>query len=496
MKLYKYIFKHILILIIVFFNRCNEENKNIKKPNILFISIDDLNDWTGYIGGHPQGKTPNIDKLAKKGIAFTNAYSSAPLCNPSRISLLSGILPSNSGVYGNKEKFREKLPHAQTLMQYLKKNGYKTMGGGKIFHGYNNPGDSLSWDYYHKVQRNSGTRKTDGMFEERYNGRDPKLPHRSIFRWGPIDIDDEEMADVKVAYWVISELQKKQEKPFFLAYGLSKPHLPWYVPRKYFDKFPLEEIILPKTIDNDLDDIPPFGKKLAEEVYIVSSGENFNIASGNEHHLTLKNSQWSKGVQAYLATINFADTYVGKVLDALENSKYAKNTIVVLWGDHGWHLGEKSHWRKHALWEDTTRTPLIFYYPDKIENGSSISNPISFIDIYPTLIEMCGLPEKKDLDGKSFLSLLKNPRKNWDKPALMTFGKGNHAVRAGEWRYIEYYDGTNELYNHDNDPNEWYNLSDLKENKTIISKLKKTIPILEKEQTFSHNNNSSKVVNR
>jgi len=486
---------NLLIAFAVLFNIvCSGQNDIPEKPNVIFIAVDDLNDWVGYLGGHPQSKTPNIDKFAKKGVSFTRAYSSAPLCNPSRVSLLTGILPSNSGVYGNQENFREYLPNVITLMQYFKKYGYITMGGGKIFHRYNHIGDSASWDQYFIIKTDM---RNPRNINSKFNGRDKSLPHKNLFNWGPIDVNDEEMSDVKVTKWAISEIQKEHEKPFFLAFGFTKPHLPWYVPRKYFQKFPLDEIIFPIVSEDDLNDLPPFGKKLAKEIYQVSSGKNFNGTGIREHKLVVENNQWKKGVQAYLATINFADKYLGEFLDALDKSKYADNTIIVLWGDHGWHLGEKQHWRKMALWENSTRTPLIIYHPNKIKNNTVINTPISFIDIYPTLIDLCGLPPKKNgLDGKSFFQLLKNPSLNWDKPVLMTFGQGNHAVRTSRWRYIQYYDGTNELYDHYNDPHEWVNLSGNNNYIKIIEELKKHIPKKEKAQSISHNNKPSELIRR
>ena len=486
---------NLLIAFAVLFNIvCSGQNDIPEKPNVIFIAVDDLNDWVGYLGGHPQSKTPNIDKFAKKGVSFTRAYSSAPLCNPSRVSLLTGILPSNSGVYGNQENFREYLPNVITLMQYFKKYGYITMGGGKIFHRYNHIGDSASWDQYFIIKTDM---RNPRNINSKFNGRDKSLPHKNLFNWGPIDVNDEEMSDVKVTKWAISEIQKEHEKPFFLAFGFTKPHLPWYVPRKYFQKFPLDEIIFPIVSEDDLNDLPPFGKKLAKEIYQVSSGKNSNVTGLSEHKLVVENNQWKKGVQAYLATINFADKYLGEFLDALDKSKYADNTIIVLWGDHGWHLGEKQHWRKMALWENSTRTPLIIYHPNKIKNNTVINTPISFIDIYPTLIDLCGLPPKKNgLDGKSFFQLLKNPSLNWDKPVLMTFGQGNHAVRTSRWRYIQYYDGTNELYDHNNDPHEWVNLSGNNNYIKIIEELKKHIPKKEKAQSISHNNLPSELRRR
>ena len=265
------------------------------RPNILLIAVDDLNDWVGHLGGHPQSKTPNIDRLAQTGIAFTKAYCSAPLCNPSRVSLLTGIEPSKSGVFGNGEKFREKLPHAVTLMQHLRKNGYTAKGGGKIFHGYNHPGDAASWDDYFRAKRS----KLNRIHPD-------KLPLEAWAPWGPLDNEDSDLSDTKVVNWAISELNKKQDKPFFLACGFSKPHLPWFVPKKYFDLHPLDKIILPKTRDDDRDDLPAFGKKLAREVHDVSGARNF-AEHGEDHDMVLKHNQWPRAVQSYLATISFVD---------------------------------------------------------------------------------------------------------------------------------------------------------------------------------------------
>ena len=223
---------------------------------MLFIAVDDLGDWVGHLGGHPNSKTPNIDRLAKRGVSFTRAYCSAPLCNPSRISLLTSVAPYNSGVYGNGEKLRDKLPDAVTLMQHFRSSGYSVRGAGKIFHG-TTAYDRDSWDAYFKPTPSGRIRhKTD-----------KDLPKSAWAPWGPLDCYDREMFDGKTADWVISELKKPLKKPFFLAYGLTKPHLPWKVPKKYFDLHPLADIKLPLVKRGDLDDLPAFGKKLAREVY-------------------------------------------------------------------------------------------------------------------------------------------------------------------------------------------------------------------------------------
>ena len=322
------------------------------KPNVLFIAVDDLRDWVGHLDGHPNAKTPHIDRLAKSGVSFSHAHCSAPLCNPSRISLLTGIAPYHSGVYGNGEKLRSKLPQAVTLMQYFKESGYMVKGAGKIFHG-TSAYDQDSWDAYFKPP------PSKRPSAKRVNG----LTNSTWAPWGPLDCDDEDMFDGKTANWIISELQKPQEKPFFLAYGLTKPHLTWQVPQKYFDLHPLAGIELPPVKESDLDDLPAFGRKLAREVYDPSGETNFSVKPDGDHANVTVHNQWHKAVQAYLATISFADAQIGRVLDALDRSGHADNTVVILWGDHGWHLGEKEHWRKHALWDVSTRTPLIFSAP-------------------------------------------------------------------------------------------------------------------------------------
>lgn len=436
------------------------------RPNVLFIAVDDLRDWVGHLGGHPNAKTPNIDRLAKGGVSFTRAYCSAPLCNPSRISLLTGVAPFRSGVYGNGERLRKKLPDAVTLMQHFRASGYSSRGAGKIFHG-TNPYDAGSWDDYFVA----GRQIPPASFK-----RDPKRSKSAWVPWGPLDCGEEDMFDDKTAGWIVSELEKPQEKPFFMAYGLTKPHLPWKVPQKYFDLHPLDGIKLPPVTKGDLDDIPAFGKKLAREVYDPSGERNFAVKPDGDHANVLANEQWGKAVQAYLATISFADAQIGRVLDALDRSGHADNTIVVLWGDHGWHLGEKEHWRKHALWDVSTRTPLVFSAPQGVAKDKLCQRPVSLIDIYPTLIELCGLPKRKGLDGQSLKPLLENPKKQWDRPVVITYGLNNHAIRTQRWRYIRYRDGGQELYDHDRDPNEWTNLASISEYSSVMSTLANWLP--------------------
>ena len=436
-----------------------------QSPNVLFIAVDDLRDWVGHLNGHPNAKTPNIDRLAKHGVSFTRAHCSAPLCNPSRISLLTGVAPYNSGVYGNGEKLRQKLPDAVTLMQHFRASGYSVRGAGKIFHG-TSAYDMTSWDIFFK---SSGSKKHTAK-------RDSSLPKSAWAPWGALACSDDEMLDGINAKWIITELKKPQEKPFFLAYGLTKPHLVWSVPQKYFDMHPLGEIKLPPIKKGDLDDIPAFGKRLAKEVYDPSGERNFAVKPEGDHANVTANKQWSKAVQAYLATISFADAQIGRVLDALDRSGHADNTIVVLWGDHGWHLGEKNHWRKHALWDVSTRTPLIFSAPQGVAKDKLCQRPVSLIDIYPTLIDLCGLPKRKGLDGQSLKPLLQNPEVKWERPVVITYGLNNHAVQTERWRYIRYRDGGQELYDHERDPNEWTNLAFIPKYSPQKTKLSKWLP--------------------
>jgi arylsulfatase A-like enzyme len=412
------------------------------RPNVLFIAVDDLNDWIGPLDGYKGVKTPNIDKLAKKGMNFTRAYCPAPVCNPSRTALLTGVRPSTSGVYQNWEPWRRALPKAVTLPQYFMANGYEAVGVSKIFHDAYN--DSASWNIYYPQLRQLTPEKTP------VNGF-------GNFDWGPLQANDEDMADYKHVQRGIDYLNETHDKPFFLAVGIKRPHLSWWVPQKYFDLYPLSGIQIPKVTNNDLDDVPPIGVGMAHRLPI---GE-MNAVNRNmeDHKFIIENDKWKQAVQGYLACISFADAMLGRLLDALEKSAYKQNTIIVFFGDHGWHLGEKEHWRKFALWEEATRVPFIIVAPDIAKPNSLCERTVNLMDIYPTLISLCGLPPKDGLEAIDITPLLKNPKLPWDHPSITTFGQANHAVRTERWRYIQYSDKTEELYDHDADPYEWKNLA-------------------------------------
>jgi choline-sulfatase len=427
------------------------------KPNVLFMAIDDLNDWVGCLGGHPDVKTPNLDRLAGRGVLFTNAHCSAPACNPSRASLMTGILPSTSGVYHNSNPWRQSpvLKDAVTIPQHFMAHGYSAVGGGKIYHGAFP--DPPSWQDYFPSQKKN--KPDDPMPPNRpING----IPNTAHFDWGPVDLPDEEMGDRKVAAWAIKQLQKKHDRPFFLACGFFRPHPPWYVPRRYFDMYPPDKVTLPNVNENDLDDVPPIGQKMAKP-----QGDHKKVI---EHH------QWRKAVQGYLASISFVDTCVGMVVDALDKSDYSDNTIIILWSDHGWHLGEKLHWRKFSLWEEATHNVLMTVIPGVTQPGGRCPRPVSMLDIYPTLIKLCGLAPKNELQGRSLMPLLKNPQAEWNRPALTTYGRNNHSLRSERYRYIRYSDGTEELYDHGKDELEWNNLAGDPKYNEITKRLAEWLP--------------------
>ena len=413
-----------------------------KKPNVLFIAIDDQNDWIGYLGGHPMVKTPHIDKLAARGTAFTNAHCQSPLCNPSRTSLMTGLRPSSTGIYGLAPWFRT-LPEFKdhlTLPQYLKKHGgYKSYSTGKIYHGAN------------------GRRKTDKEFDvigpragvkvrpKQKLVTTPFGNHRLV-DWGTFPHKDEDKGDWQVASWAVEQLDAKPQEPFFLSVGFFLPHVPCYATQKWFDLYPDDDTVLPKIRRDDREDTPRFSWYL--HWYLPEVRLKF-LEEVNE---------WRNIVRSYLACTSFVDSQVGRVIAALKRNELEDNTIVVLWSDHGWHLGEKLITGKNTLWDDGARVPLIFAGPG-VKPKQLCGKPAELLDIYPTLLELCGLPKNKKLEGHSLVPQLKDanaPRK-W--PAITTHNHDNHGVRSEHWSFIQYADGAQELYDMRKDPHEWNNLA-------------------------------------
>ena len=430
--------------------------QNPQKPNVLFLSIDDLNDWIGCLGGHPQTQTPNIDRLAKRSVLFSRHYCAAPMCNPSRTAMFLGVRPDRTRIFGNSDEWQNSFPDHITLPGYFRTNGYHVAGCGKLFHQEKNTRHS-DWDEYF------------GDFKQQIPLTKMQIKWRplngikgfaSYYDWGPLDTEEENMSDMQVAAWAESFLQRKHEKPFFLATGIFLPHLPWYAPKKYFDELPLDSIILPPILENDLDDIPPRGLNLLER-----DEWSRKVREGN---------RGKEAVHAYLACIRFTDACVGRVLDALDNSPYADNTIIVLWSDHGMHLGEKGHYSKFTLWERSAHSPMMIS-PPKAAAGVR-HRPVSSLDIFPTLIELAGLPPAPALDGQSLMPLLKSADAEWTRPAV-TIYHGDRAARSDRWRYIRYADGKEELYDHETDPNEWHNIADNPEYSAIKEELKKFLTL-------------------
>ncbi|MEM7368128.1 MAG: sulfatase [Bacteroidota bacterium] len=462
------------------FLSCTIQSKENRPPNVLLISVDDMKDWVGYLGGY-EGKvyTPNIDGLASSGLAFTNAHTAASVCCPSRNALLLGKRPSTTGLYNNNQWWKAVYPEEVSLPQYFKQHGYYTAGAGKVFH--HTPGNNppCSWDEFQDQvfddPWNFAEWSTERYFLT-YGYRNPILPfpdwkplngifpHRSEMDWGAIPGKAEaEYGDVQASNFAKDFLSKDHQKPFFLAVGTYRPHLPWHVPQQYFDRYPLEEIVLPTIKADDLNDIPDEGLRLAK-------------AKADDFEQIQTANKWKEAIQAYLASITFADEQVGTILDALAASRYKDNTIIVLLSDHGWHLGSKQHWHKQTLWEECTRIPFIIKTAGLGPEGQSCDQPVDLVNVFPTLLSLCSLPEKEGLDGYDMTPLLKNPQTVWEYPALTEIKMGNMAVRSEKWRYIQYRDGGEELYDLEKDPNEWNNLAMGLEYKKIIDLHRKWIP--------------------
>ena len=442
-------------------------------PNILFISVDDLNDWVGVLGGHPQAKTPNLDRLASSGVLFTNAHCPGSSCNPSRTAIMTGLPPNVSGLYSNLQKMREILPRAEIIPKYFTRHGYWSAGAGKILHYFI---DAPSWEDYFPEK------ETEDPFPKYHYPE--KRPHRLPYEdwmyreadWGGFDMSDEEFGgDYAVTEWVIDQLRVERERPFFLACGIYRPHLPWFVPQKYVDMFPLDEVQLPPGIrENDLEDLPPAGVKIGRGRYLPHI---------REHGL------WREGVQAYLAAIAYADAMVGRVLDELERSPHRDNTIVAMWSDHGWHLGEKEHWRKFTGWRVCTRVPLMIRAPEGTPGlpqgttpGGVSSRPVNLVDLYQTLTDLAGLPSKDGVGGHSLTPLLAKPNADWPHASVTYFNKpGQYAVSTEDWRYLRYAEGGEELYDIANDPYEWENLASSGEHADKLAEMRTLGPKNEAE---------------
>ena len=468
-----------------------------ERPNVLFIAIDDLNDWIGCLGGHPQALTPNIDKLAGRGVLFTNAHCAAPACNPSRAAIFSGRMPTETGVWNNQSGSLGKLyPKARLLPTAFRDAGYTALGTGKLLHG---SGGKQAYDKYYTVgQRWSPFPKNAVRYTENElpskgtdnprhvlqdsKGREVVLPLNRMpsdrkpndtggesFDWGPFDVPDSDFGDTQITDWAIKRLKKEREEPLFLGMGYYRPHIPLWAPARFFERFKDDPGKLPDIRTDDLEDLGASAKKWAIEAVTAGS-----------HSTVVKHKQWRAAVEAYLACVTYVDYEIGRLLEALDASPKKDNTVIVLWSDHGWHLGEKQHWGKWTGWERSTRVPLIVVPPQRAKEdfakaGSVCAQPVGLIDLYPTSLELCGIADPIKLDGESLVPLLKNPQLKTDRAVVTMFDQGNVSVRTMRWRYIRYADGSEELYDHQTDKHEWKNLAANSEYEDVKQKLAESL---------------------
>ncbi|WP_172824374.1 sulfatase [Polaribacter sp. KT25b] len=451
-----------------------------KQPNILFIAIDDLNDWVSPLEGNKQAITPNMDKLTKSGsMVFKNAITPAPICGPSRSAILSGFLPSTSGVYGNSDNmlYSDIVKENPTLPEYFSLNGYHTLSNGKMFHKHgtkNGKTDFGEWafDEFARARRynndaadkkfvtSSKAGSINGVVKPEYKQKKAKLS------WGPTKDKFEKTVDFGVADWARKQLQRDFDKPFFMSVGFIKPHLPWFVPKEFFDLYDINKIEDILIKEDDLVDITDANGK-----------QKFKPTA--EYKWIKKHNLNKEATRAYLANVSFVDKCLGIVMDALEKSNHADNTIVVIWGDHGWHLGEKQRYLKNTLWSEAVKPPFFVKLPGMKETVI-LKRTVSLLDLYPTLINLAKLPKKENLDGHDFSNLLKNPTSEWEYPGVTVSSEGT-SVLSEQYHYIQYLSGEEELYDVIKDPNEWNNLISNSKYQKEVSALKKWIPIKRKK---------------
>jgi arylsulfatase A-like enzyme len=462
------------------------EIRDPQSPDILFIAVDDLNDWV--LGVRSYIRTPNLDRLRARGVTFMNAHCATAQCHPSRVAVLTGVRPSTSGIdrniYAHKSASWRTGPDSGTgalkdaivLSQHFRNHGWRALGAGKIFHGLqwvdgseNEPRD---WDDYYPgaLDQIPFQPRPDDLIDDGDAGVIGRRPigggtgrRGKVFGAHPLKIPDSEMSDCKVVEWAAARLREPRaadDKPLFLAVGLFRPHMPWEVPQKYFDLYPLDKIQRPPIRDDDLADTHGHDR-VSWHQWVLANEAKFQF--------------WERFIQGYQASITFADAQLGTLLDALDSTPRGKNTIIVLWSDHGMHFGEKQNWEKFTLWERSTRVPLVLVAPGVSHAGAQVASPASLMDIYPTLCELAGLPAPGQCEGESLVPQLRDPAAPRAMPAITTQTMGRqsgHAVRDVRWRYIRYYDGFEELYDMDADPGEFTNVASDPANAPVKTRLR------------------------
>ncbi len=445
------------------------------RPNVLFLAVDDMNDWIGCLNTTPHAHTPNFDRLAKRGVCFTNAHTAGVFCAPSRAAIFTGQYASTTGCYRSANYFKTH-PEIEPLQVSFAKAGYGTYGAGKLFHHPVGAIDSRGWDDFYlrsKAQRQNGwaleSWGADTPFPRPFPAsiynRDQEITGGLFLEWGAIPNEKEEqMADTKRVNWAVSQLQREHDKPFFLGVGIYAPHFPNYCPQKYFDLYDPANIDLPSYKPDDLEDLPPKIRKM-------------KTARSRIHQKLETLSAVDDAIHGYLACISYADAMMGRVLDALEASPYADNTIVVLWSDHGYHHGEKGDWGKHTLWERTSNVPFIWAGPG-IATNTTTDVSASLIDMYPTFIDLCGLAlPNQTLEGTSLASTLSDPSAAQDRNVFLPhMNPGEYAVINRNWRYIRYGDDGEELYDVQADPHEWTNLAGDLQHADRIKQMRQSAP--------------------
>jgi arylsulfatase A-like enzyme len=440
-------------------------------PNVLFISLDDCNDWLGFLNNHPGTSTPNLDALAAESIVFSNAYCTAPMCLPARTGVMFGKQPYEVGVYdhtdASRDHYDEMAARTSSLVDAMWAGGYQTLGTGKVFHG----SQGRRWSTYRRsttfVDPSEGAAENsptnDPSWISPYDGQpvgDGSRMTGAMIDFGPSGDSLEATPDGETTAWVTEQLAQPREGPFFLAYGLGSTHTPWRIPRRFFDLHPLEGVVVPNPPVSDLDDISGYARDLIDW-------------TGTYRELELDGLR-EEAVQAYQAAISYADDRVGVALDALASSPYANDTIVVVWSDHGFHLGEKLHWHKFTLWEPATHIPLVVRVPGRA--ATVFDRPVSAIDIWPTVTDLCHVEDPAGERGTSLVRMVDDPALADERPPIMTWLARNHAVRRGPWRYIRYKTGDTELYDHRVDPDEMVNLSGTPAAATIEKELAAFLP--------------------
>jgi arylsulfatase A-like enzyme len=468
----KIIFLISILQLVAFSYGCKQSDKTpldnqSQRPNVLFIAIDDLNNWINPLRRFSNPITPNLDKLAASGVSFVDAHCQAPLCGPSRASIMTGLRPSTTGLYGMvpDDQVRSNNPATKDitlLPEYFAQHGYHTMGIGKLFHIHAPEG--LFDESGGRVQ-GFGPLPEERFVWDGYGNSDRKNYGRTSTDWGAYPEVDSLMPDHQSVNWALDKLSKSYDSPFFLGVGFLRVHVPLYVPQKWFDLYPLDSIQTPPYLKDDLDDVPPVALQLNDLPMMPTT--EWAIESG----------EWPKIIQAYLACISFVDNQIGRILEGLEKSEYSDNTVIVLWSDHGYRLGEKGTFAKHALWNTATNAPLLFAGPN-IPKQKIIDKPVEMLSIYPTLLELCGLPTYDRNEGKSLVSIMNDTDQSPNHVAVTTFGMNNHSIKSKRYRYIRYEDGNEEFYDHKNDPNEFVNQASNPTYKKEIQRLQAALPTI------------------